>query len=253
MILMLAFLFTSIQPQEAPFEQWTPASFRTSYYEMQKVAQGYLHAGYSSWLTYGETHEHPFHWQVVPFKGEKPSVLTQIEVLWHLTFSSPADPSIPPSTTKKDLPKLTEKNPFIDPNVIAKQLIYAGKEVYLLYNYAPLTEHHFLVIPKREAQNFLELTEEEYLEAEELAQKVVSYYSTLHGHLLDKNGKAAGQTVPHWHQHLIFTEPGFNEWVTRLHFALRMVMGASPLSDEELHQRVEHYQETLGAQLSERI
>ena len=238
------------------FLEWDNQDFSSSFLDIQRIARNDLHCGYSSWLTYGDTQEIPFKWHVVPFNGESPDIFKQVQVLWNITFPS-GDSQLPLEvfsvSSEQNVNRPASHNAFADREVIERQLIYEGDLIYVLYNYAPLSEHHFLLIPKREALSFLNLTRDEYLEAEEIAQNILKYYSHLRGHLLDKNGKAAGQTVPHWHQHLILTEPGYYEWFTRLQFAARMILGASPLPINQLQEKVASYRAGLGIWLKNRM
>ena len=79
---------------------------------------------------------------------------------------------------------------------------------YAIYDKFPVTDGHVLVIPKRHAENYFSLTEDELLACDGLLRQ-------LHVHLRDKDsfvegfnigmnaGAVAGQTVFHCHIHLI--------------------------------------------------
>ncbi len=102
-------------------------------------------------------------------------------------------------------------DPFCDPEVIKKQMIIAGEHVYVLLDYAHFRligdKPHFLIIPKEHRSTFKELTEGEYLESMAFARKIARYFKAQDAantlHLFHKNGERAGQTIPHWHLHLI--------------------------------------------------
>ncbi|MBU0635699.1 HIT domain-containing protein [Candidatus Micrarchaeota archaeon] len=71
----------------------------------------------------------------------------------------------------------------------------------------PVSKGHVLVIPKRHVKQLLELSEEELLEIGKIAQKIGK--AVLAGlncdgfSLVQRNGVAAGQIVPHVHFHVV--------------------------------------------------
>nr|QIQ10885.1 hypothetical protein OJOKFFHK_00028 [uncultured bacterium] len=90
--------------------------------------------------------------------------------------------------------------------------MFEGKYVNILYNYAPIAidenKLHFMLVPKAHREMFSELSVDEYLEASALEQKLGAYYKRQGyqaAYLFNKTGAEAGQTVPHWHEHVIFT------------------------------------------------
>lgn len=66
----------------------------------------------------------------------------------------------------------------------------------------------FLIVTKSHKETFDQLTEEEYLEAMELTDKLCRYFFdqnlAIKAYIYHKSGKRAGQTVCHWHLHVTF-------------------------------------------------
>jgi len=58
-------------------------------------------------------------------------------------------------------------------------------------------------------------------------------------YLFDKAGAEAGQSVPHWHEHLIFTATKTQELFGKLIILKNMLIGSSPLPEKELQSRVQ--------------
>lgn len=72
----------------------------------------------------------------------------------------------------------------------------------------PATDLHVLVIPRRHAVDYLELTQDEVLACDALVREVCRMLSerdpAIEGYNIGANvGKAAGQTVFHCHLHVI--------------------------------------------------
>ncbi len=97
--------------------------------------------------------------------------------------------------------------PFCDPAVIANQRFYEDDKVIGLYNYKPDLPGHCLIVPKRHIKRFELATDEEISSMMKLIKKINTAVSKAYGTdaylLLQKNGLAMGQTVPHIHFHYI--------------------------------------------------
>lgn len=128
---------------------------------------------------------------------------------------------------------------FCKPEVIERQQYYEGQLIRVLYNYYPMLPGHSLIIPKRQAERFEDLTDAEITEMMSTVKKVQKafekVYKTSDYILLMQNGKKAGQTVFHVHFHMI---PRTSlSYLTKLriwlHFLSRPVYENS-LSSEEL-------------------
>ncbi|MCB1149011.1 MAG: HIT family protein [Chlamydiia bacterium] len=216
------------------FKQWKAAEHEESFYALRSVAACWQQRGYAQdYLILGKTSpglkSERFSWEAVPYPAGGWSDLKQISVMWKVAFG--VDPISEEERIhladqnrtrfQKPIPHLTEahpaetaSDPFCDPEVLAKQTIYRGKKVSLLYDHSPMRlggeMPHFLVITNAHKTHFEELSPDEYIEAMQVANAVASYFqeaqpkSTLY--FLHKKGRPAGQTVPHWHMHIIVKE-----------------------------------------------
>ena len=76
----------------------------------------------------------------------------------------------------------------------------------LTYSLAPYHEHHLLVVPKRHVETFLDLTEGESRDIEELLRSGAKLLQLL-GHtdysILVRNGDDSGKSVKHLHYHIV--------------------------------------------------
>jgi ATP adenylyltransferase len=84
---------------------------------------------------------------------------------------------------------------------------------YAIYDGYPVTELHTLIIPKRHAETYFELTKEEREACHQLLVKLKDQIqlqdSAIDGfNIGTNNGESAGQTVFHCHIHLIPRRPG---------------------------------------------
>jgi len=97
--------------------------------------------------------------------------------------------------------------PFCDRKVLDNQKYFEDSNVIGLYTNKPLIKGHCLIIPKRHVERFEDLNDLEQVEMLKLVKKthlaakkslnVENYF------LLQKNGRSAGQSVPHVHIHYI--------------------------------------------------
>jgi len=101
---------------------------------------------------------------------------------------------------------------FCDPKVIEAQKFYEDDTIVALYTHKPVTEGHFLIIPKRHAERFEELTDREVAAISTVIKKVdraaIKVFNRASYLLLQKNGVEAGQTVPHVHFHYFPRQAG---------------------------------------------
>lgn len=90
---------------------------------------------------------------------------------------------------------------------IPSRTIYEDDEFCVILDLGPVTKGHALVIPKEHFANIYELPEEWCTKAFALARKMaVRMTGKLHCdgfNIVQNNGEAAGQTIPHFHIHLI--------------------------------------------------
>lgn len=93
-------------------------------------------------------------------------------------------------------------------SISADRVIADNALAYAISDKYPVTEGHLLVIPKRHAESYFSLTQEELLACDvllrQLRNDIEREDSTVKGFNIGINsGKVAGQTVFHCHIHLI--------------------------------------------------
>lgn len=94
---------------------------------------------------------------------------------------------------------------FCTESVLQNQKIYEDDQVIVLYDYKPVIEGHCLVIPKRHVERLEHVTPQEMAALHAATTKLYAaaqktYQAT--GYLIfQKNGRVAGQDVPHVHFH----------------------------------------------------
>lgn len=90
---------------------------------------------------------------------------------------------------------------------IPSKTLYEDNEFRVILDLGPATKGHSLILPKEHADNLYELPEETAAAAMRLAKRMaVILRDKLHCdglNLVQNNGETAGQTVPHFHLHLI--------------------------------------------------
>ena len=90
---------------------------------------------------------------------------------------------------------------------IPSKTIYEDDVVRVFLDLGPATKGHALVVPKEHADNLYELSEETAAHVMKVAKKMATTMTEKLGavgfNLVQNNGEAAGQTVMHFHLHLI--------------------------------------------------
>lgn len=90
---------------------------------------------------------------------------------------------------------------------IPSQTIYEDEQFKVILDVGPATRGHALIIPKNHYANLYELPEEIAADAMKLAKKLmIRMTEKLHSdgfNIIQNNGEIAGQTVFHFHMHLI--------------------------------------------------
>ena len=85
--------------------------------------------------------------------------------------------------------------------------IYEDEDLTVILDAAPATRGHALILPKEHYANIYELDEEAAGKAFKLAKKMVAHMTEKLGcdgfNIVQNNGETAGQTVMHYHLHLI--------------------------------------------------
>lgn len=90
---------------------------------------------------------------------------------------------------------------------IPSATLYEDADFRVILDLGPATRGHSLIIPKSHAADIYELTDEMAGKAMMLAKKMVTELTEVLGcdgyNVVQNNGEAAGQTVSHFHIHLI--------------------------------------------------
>lgn len=91
--------------------------------------------------------------------------------------------------------------------VIPTRSIYEDEDFRVIMDAAPATKGHALILPKEHAANIYELPEETagkaFILAKRMAEHMTRELSCDGFNILQNNGETAGQTVFHFHIHLI--------------------------------------------------
>ena len=90
---------------------------------------------------------------------------------------------------------------------IPTNTIYEDADFRVILDASPATKGHALILPKQHYANMFEMDDEVLAKAAKLAKKVITHEKEVLGcdgyNVLQNNGEAAGQTVFHFHMHII--------------------------------------------------
>lgn len=90
---------------------------------------------------------------------------------------------------------------------IPSKTIYEDEEFRVILDISPATRGHALILPKEHYANIYEMPEETAGHAMVLAKKLAAHMTDVLQcdglNIMQNNGEAAGQTVFHFHMHLI--------------------------------------------------
>ena len=90
---------------------------------------------------------------------------------------------------------------------IPARTIYEDEEFKVILDANPAAKGHALIVPKEHCANLYEISEELLAKAAKLAKKLAVHMTEVLKcdgfNLLQNNGEVAGQTVFHFHMHLI--------------------------------------------------
>lgn len=85
--------------------------------------------------------------------------------------------------------------------------LHEDEDFRVILDLGPATKGHALILPKKHAANIYEISEENLSKAIILAKKMAGKMTEALGcdgfNIVQNNGEAAGQTVFHFHMHLI--------------------------------------------------
>jgi undecaprenyl-diphosphatase len=260
-----------IEAQQKRYELWDTNDHKSAYRVMQAAADYFQN---DPFLVYGlndHTEDSLFRWEFVPYRKTSnvfsrhwQQACVAYRVMFGGTIISAKQRAEQEAIYEKVLDAVRPEDrvysenekgndAFCDSKVINSQLVLEGKQINVLYNYAPIGqgEHkaHFLFIPKAHRKDFRELTEEEYTEASQLSQFVIDRLKETRNiqraYLFHKTQIDAGQTVPHWHLHLVATENPRNDLLSKISWLYRMTFGASPLPKNKLAEEIRYYRGVL--------
>lgn len=90
---------------------------------------------------------------------------------------------------------------------IPSATLYEDEKFRVILDVNPVSKGHALILPKEHADNLYELSDETASEVLVLAKKVATKMSQVLDceglNLVQNNGEAAGQTVFHFHMHIV--------------------------------------------------
>ena len=85
--------------------------------------------------------------------------------------------------------------------------VYEDNDFKAILDLAPATKGHTLIIPKEHSITLLDLSDEKSEKLISVTKKIVSALKSVLGfsnyNLIQNNGRVAGQTVEHFHLHII--------------------------------------------------
>ena len=90
---------------------------------------------------------------------------------------------------------------------IPSKTLYEDEDFRVILDLGPATRGHALILPKEHADNLYELPEDTaaktFVLAKKMATKMAEKLQCDGLNIVQNNGEAAGQTVKHFHMHLI--------------------------------------------------
>ena len=259
------------------FTDWNDINIQETHVLIQRIVDVWQKMGITDYLIYGKESDDSksaFGWEIVPYRHNEWRFWrfwNQLKVLWNISFGSLSTDKTGMNKVITDFEKNRKKfiqasypqnlsirgnDAFCNQKIIEKQRVFEGRTVNILYNYAPIGKEklHFLIVPKEHHVKFSDLTMEEYEETMKLSQKLINFYKSKGiktVYLFDKSGTEAGQTVPHWHEHVVFTATKTQEFIGKLTILKNMLIGSSSLSDDKLKKQVEYLKNELRPVLSD--
>ncbi len=255
------------------FKGWSAQNHADSYLFMQRIVQAWKNSRFTNqYLIYGKINSNPFHWEMVPYQRCRTCIgriVQQLRVLWRIVFGgvtlSEESRKIQAQSYKWLLNQSPEmiapsgasnksNDSFCNAETLARQWVITGKKVNALFNYAPIgfggERLHFLVVPKEHRETFTDVTQEEYCESLELTAKLVDHFmekrKIKNVYLLNKTGIDAGQTVKHWHLHVIFSTNTAQDFWGKMTVLKNILLGSSPMKKEDLARKVADLREELA-------
>ena len=244
------------------FNGWSAQNHADSYLFMQRIAQTWKSSNFTDqYLIYSKIDSNLFNWEMVPYQKCRTCIgraVQQLQVLWRTVFGGIKVSEESSKNQVKRYKVLLNESPettgpsgilsrsndsFCKDDTIERQWVVTGKKVNVLFNYAPIgfggERLHFLVVPKEHRETFTDVTQEEYCESLELTTKLVDHItetrkSVKNVYLLNKTGVDAGQTVKHWHLHVIFSTNTAQDFWGKITVIKNILLGSSPMKKDDL-------------------
>lgn len=113
--------------------------------------------------------------------------------------------------------------------------IYEDEDFNVILDLAPATKGHALILPKKHADNLYELPDETAAKVLVLAKKLAKNMKEKLGcdglNVVQNNGEVAGQTVLHYHLHLI---PRYSDDAQKINWKPQEVLAEELVAVKEL-------------------
>lgn len=132
----------------------------------------------------------------------------------------------------------------------SNQIFYESKNFFCVYNIKPILLGHSLVIPKRHVTSPFGLKNDEFVELFKVIKKatkaLMKTYDSGGFNIAIQQGKAGGQSIEHFHLHIIPRKEGDmkgnpSQWFTNLLES----GGLKIISDEEMKNNVERIRKAI--------
>jgi histidine triad (HIT) family protein len=128
--------------------------------------------------------------------------------------------------------------PFCDSKIIEEQSIYENKNVWVLYNIRPANKGQCVVVPKRHVSNIRELAQGELVDlilaVQLVSQKYKEYLKPTGFNYGFNEGQYAGQTIEHFHFHIMPRVEGDKNKLPEYHLFHRDPKTKKDMSFDEL-------------------
>ncbi len=133
---------------------------------------------------------------------------------------------------------------FCTDTFIKRQEIYRGTYLRICLDSSPIQPGHILIIPIRHIRIIEEMSPEESMElvtmTKVVSQYFMQFYNTDEYIVLQKNGKSAGQSIPHVHFHVIPMKD--IHWIKKMAAQMtvlyKIFFGSQPLDENRLTEEV---------------
>jgi diadenosine tetraphosphate (Ap4A) HIT family hydrolase len=208
--------------------------------------------GFLCYARYNDTN--PVKFRLAPFyaKNQWSDVWERSKAIFQAIFSEIKGEDVE-FTGKPLTPQKTGSGPLFDDAVVEKQLLFEGESINVLYDYAPISHAHFLLVPKKDrpALNFQELDQDQREEIADLTNRIFLWAKKhfagqeVNVHYFERNTKTARIRVPSFYAHVVVTTTKGEEFFDKIKLLKRVIILPSALSSEELQSRVAFYRENL--------